>query len=58
MSNVVKYLISKSKLKKQLKDNPDNIKYYLKYSSFTGDSDSLKYISKKIKQYYKKTEIS
>mgnify|MGYP003704523305 CR=1 FL=1 len=51
MSYVVKYLSDIKTLKKELEENPDKIKYYLKYEGFTGSSESMTYIEQKINEY-------
>jgi len=51
MSYVVKYLKDFEDLKKELEENPDNIRYYLKYEGFTGSSESMNYIEQKINEY-------
>jgi hypothetical protein len=51
---ITKYLPKLEDLKKQLESNPDNIKHYLKYEGFNGDSDSMDYLDEQIKSYLNK----
>lgn len=50
MSYILKWLPDKKKLKLELKEYPENIQYYKKYDSFGGNSDSIKYLKKKLKK--------
>ena len=49
MSYILKHLPELQVLKKQIKDNPEVIKYYSKYGAFIGSENSIKWITKKIK---------
>ena len=40
-------------LKEIIKTNPTHIKYYSKYSSFIGSTESINYLTKKINDYHK-----
>ena len=44
MSFVKKYLPSLNELKKEIDTNPDVLKYYSKYDTFIGDSDSIQFL--------------
>lgn len=52
MSYIVKYLPKFNLLKKELEETPTNIVYYAKYEGYVGDSDSIDYLDKKLKEYY------
>lgn len=54
MTYITKYLPKIEDLKKELESNPDNVKHYLKYEGFTGDSDSIDYLDEQINSYLKK----
>ncbi len=54
MTYITKYLRSVEDIKKELEEYPENIKYYMKYQGFTGDSDSIDFINLKIKEYINK----
>jgi len=49
MSYVSLHLQSKSKLIEDLRLNPNRINYYSKYGTFIGNTDSVQYIEKQIK---------
>jgi len=51
MSYIVKYLPEITTLIEEFKNNPDAIKYYVKYEGFNGSSESMTYIEEKIKEY-------
>lgn len=53
MTYITKHLPDLKTLKKELKEYPDNIRIYSKYEGFIGDSKSMDYLRKKIKEYYK-----
>jgi len=38
--------------KRELSENPERIKYYAKYSGYTGSSESMDYLILKLKEYY------
>lgn len=46
------HLPKKKVLKKILKENPNQVKYYAKYGSLIGSSKSVKYLNKKINEYF------
>jgi len=48
------YLTNLTDLKNLLKKYPDKIKYFAKYDTFIGESDSIDYIEKEIKKFHKK----
>jgi hypothetical protein len=52
MTYITKYLPELDVLKKELETNPNNIRYYVKYMGFIGNSDSIEYLENKIKEYY------
>jgi hypothetical protein len=52
MTYITKYLPELDILKNELETNPKNIRYYVKYMGFVGDSDSIEYLENKIKEYY------
>jgi len=47
MSYIVKYLPEITTLIEEFKNNPDAIKYYVKYEGFNGSSESMTYIEEK-----------
>ena len=51
MSYILKYLATKEELQKELKNSPENIKYYAKYDTFIGDSDAVKFLESKLQEY-------
>lgn len=52
MTYITKHLPELDALKKELETNPTNIRYYVKYMGFVGNSDSIDYLENKIKEYY------
>ena len=54
MTYITKFLPKVEDLKKELESNPDNVKHYIKYEGFVGDSDSMDYLDEQIKSYLKK----
>ena len=52
MTYITKYLPELEMLKKELETNPTNIRYYVKYMGFIGNSDSIDYLENKIKEFY------
>ncbi len=58
MTYITKYLADYEDLKKELEQYPENIKYYSKYEGFTGSSESMDYIEKKLKEYKNKQNES
>jgi hypothetical protein len=55
MSYILKYIVTKEELQKELQSFPENIKYYAKYDTFIGDSNAVKYIESKLHEYYLQT---
>lgn len=53
MSFVKKYLPPLAELKIQINTNPDMLKYYAKYDTFIGDSDSVQFINQQLNTYAK-----
>lgn len=47
------HLPEKSKLEEILLDNPSEIKYYAKYGSLIGPTESVKYLNEKINEYFR-----
>ena len=41
MTYITKYVTELEALKKELETNPNNIRYYIKYMGFIGDSNSI-----------------
>lgn len=58
MTKIVKYLPDLKLLKEELKQKPDNIKYYMGYEGMVGSSEAIDYVNKKIKNYNKKKNES
>ncbi len=59
MTKITKYLRSLEELKKELEDNPENIKYYMDYMGFNSEDDrSIDFINEKIKEYKNKQNES
>lgn len=52
MSYIIKHLTDINTLKTELENYPNRIKNYAKYDTFIGNIDSVKFINKKIKEYY------
>jgi hypothetical protein len=52
MTYITKHLPELNVLKNELETNPTNIRYYVKYMGFIGNSDSIEYLENKIKEYY------
>jgi len=51
MSYILKYISTKEELQKELQSSPENIKYYAKYDTFIGDSDSVEFLESKLQEY-------
>lgn len=47
------YIPKLSELKQRLEENPKLIEYYMKYEGWTGDSESIDYLDKRVKEYIK-----
>lgn len=52
MTYITKYLPSLENLKKELENNPEAIKFYVKYQGYTGDVDAMNYLKTQITKYY------
>jgi hypothetical protein len=53
MTYITKHLPSLGELKKELEDNPEKIKYYIKYQGFEGPEGTIDYITNKIEEHIK-----
>lgn len=51
MSYIRKYLPEINVLKQMLSETPEKVKYYIKYESLIGSSESINYLTKKIDEY-------
>jgi hypothetical protein len=51
MSYINLYLNGIEELRNEFEQNPDVVKYYVKYEGFTGSSESIAYIDEKINEY-------
>jgi hypothetical protein len=59
MTKITKYLRNLEELKKELEENPENIKYYIGYMGFNSEDDrSIDFINEKIKEYKNKQNES
>lgn len=59
MTKIVKYLPSVDDIKKELDENPQNIKYYMGYMGFNSEyPNSIDFIQKKIEEYKNKQNES
>jgi hypothetical protein len=54
MTYITKHLPTLEVLKKELEENPENIKYYAKYEGFEGKDGTIDYIIEKLQEHYKK----
>jgi hypothetical protein len=54
MTYITKHLPTLEVLKKELEENPENIKYYAKYEGFEGTDGTIDYIIEKLQEHYKK----
>jgi hypothetical protein len=54
MTYITKHLPTLEQLKKELEENPENIKYYAKYEGFEGPDGTTDYIIEKLEEHYKK----
>jgi len=52
MTYITAHLPKLEDLKKQLKDDPDKLRIYAKYMGYEGPSDSMDYLSEKLKEYF------
>jgi len=55
MSYTHTHLPEKPLLERILRDNPDEIKYYMKYGALIGSTESMNYLKQKIDEYTKTT---
>jgi hypothetical protein len=53
MTYITKHLPTLEQLKKELEENPENIKIYAKYQGFDGPVGTTDYIIKKLEEHYK-----
>jgi len=53
MTYITKHLPTLEQLKKELEENPENIKIYAKYEGFEGQVGTTDYIIKKLEEHYK-----
>jgi hypothetical protein len=53
MTYITARLPKLEELKKELEDNPEKIKTYIKYMGFEGPDGTIDYITKKIEEYLK-----
>lgn len=54
MTKILKHLRSVEEIKKELKEHPENIKYYMGYMGFQSHYEgSIDFISQKIEEYIK-----
>ena len=55
MTKTIKYLRSLEEIKKELEENPNNIRYYMGYEGYdTTHEGSLEFVKEKIEEYLKK----
>lgn len=53
MTYITANLPTLEELKKQLKENPNMIKTYMKYEGYQGPAGSIDYLTEKIEEYIK-----
>ena len=59
MTKTTKYLRSVEEIKKELEENPNNIRYYMGYMGFNSeDTNSIDFVNKKIEEYKNKQNES
>ena len=51
MSYVYTHLPEIEDLKKNIETNPDVLRYYARYDGFVGSTESVNYLTQKIKEY-------
>jgi hypothetical protein len=51
MTYITAHLPTLEELKKQLEENPDRIKTYMKYEGYQGPEGSIDYLTNKIEEY-------
>jgi hypothetical protein len=54
MTYITAHLPTLEQLKKELEENPENIKHYAKYEGFDGPDGTTDYIIEKLEEHYKK----
>jgi predicted phosphoadenosine phosphosulfate sulfurtransferase len=55
MTKIIKHLRSVEDIKNELKENPENIKYYMGYMGYESQYEgSIDYVEEKIKEYKNK----
>jgi hypothetical protein len=52
MSYTHKHLPTLEDLKANIETNPNVLRYYSKYDTFIGSTESIDYLDKKLKEYY------
>ncbi len=52
MTYITAHLPTLEELKKQLEEDPDKLRIYAKYMGYEGPSESMDYLSEKLKEYY------
>ena len=59
MTKTIKYLRSVEEIKKELDENPNNIRYYMGYMGFNSeDPNSIDFVQQKIEEYKNKKNES
>ena len=53
MTYITIHLPKLEELKKELEENPDKIKIYMKYMGFEGPEGTIDYLTNKIEEYIK-----
>ena len=54
MTKITKYLRSVDDIKKELEENPNNIRYYMGYMGYESqDESSIDFVKEKIEEYLK-----
>jgi len=51
MTYITAHLPKLEDLKKQLEEDPDKLRIYAKYMGYEGSSESIDYLSEKLKEY-------
>jgi hypothetical protein len=59
MTKITKYLRSVDDIKKELEENPNNIRFYMGYMGFNSeDPNSIEFVEQKIEEYKNKQNES
>ena len=59
MTKTIKYLRTVEEIKKELEENPNNIKYYMGYMGYeSNDPNSIDFVTQKIEEYKNKQNES